>query len=61
MPWGSLWILRANRSTQKVLKNLSVEGLKVKEGVIWEARKQARGLEQEKRSKYQELEKAEAG
>lgn len=44
-----------------MLKNLSVEGLKVKEGVIWEARKQATGLEQEKRSKYQELEKAEAG
>lgn len=47
--------------TQKVLKELSAKGLKVNRGVRREARKQAEGLEQDKKSKSQELEKAETG
>lgn len=40
---------------QKVLKEFSVEGLKVNGRDILEARKQAKGLEQDKKSKCQVL------
>lgn len=41
-----------------MLKGLSVEGLKVNRRVRLEARKQTKGLEQDKKPKYQEVEKA---
>lgn len=44
-----------------MLKEFSVEGLKVNGRDILEARKQAKGLEQDKKSKCQELGKAERG
>ena len=44
-----------------MLKKLSVEALKVNGGVILEARKQAQGLEQGKKTKCQELENLETG
>lgn len=44
-----------------MLKELSVEGLTVNGRIRLEAREQAKGLEQDAKSKYQELVKAEAG